>query len=108
MAVKVSVTLPAIISAPLGVYVGVNVAAPVNVPVPLLVQFTAVEFVELAPVMLTAPALEQVVWFPPALGTGAATIAKVLVDVTVPQGELPTTVKVRVTVPAEISPALGV
>ena len=105
---KVSVTLPAVISAPLGVYVGVKVVAPVNVPVPLLVQFTLVAFGALAPVILTAPALEQVVWFPPASGVGAAVIVKVFVEVTVEQGALPVTVKVSVTIPAVISPALGV
>ena len=40
VAVNVSVTLPAVISAALGVYVGVNVVPLVNVPVPLVPQLT--------------------------------------------------------------------
>ena len=108
MAVNVSVTFPAVISAPLGVYVGVKVAPPVKVPVPLVVQFILAELGELAPVIATEPAVEQIDWFPPALGAGAATMVNVLVEVTVPHGEFPVPVKVRITLPAVISPALGV
>ena len=52
-AVNVNVTLPAVISAALGVYVGVNVVPPVNVPVPLVPQLTLAWLVALAPVILT-------------------------------------------------------
>ena len=38
--VNVKVTLPAVISAALGVYVGANVVPLVNVPVPLVLQLT--------------------------------------------------------------------
>ena len=108
VAVRVRVTLPAVISAALGVYVGVKVVPPVKVPLPLVVQFTLTELGELAPVIATPPPVEQVDWFPPAFGAGAATMVKVLVEVTLPQGEFPVPVKVRVTEPAVISPALGV
>ena len=60
VAVRVSVTLPAVISAALGVYVGVNVVPFVKVPVPLVVQFTPLLLVALAPVIFTAPEFEQV------------------------------------------------
>ena len=39
-AVNVNITLPAVISAALGVYVGVNVVPFVNVPLPLVLQLT--------------------------------------------------------------------
>ena len=49
--VNVNVTLPAVISAALGVYVGASVAPLANVPVPLVPQLTLASFVALAPVI---------------------------------------------------------
>lgn len=110
LAVNVSVLLPAAISAALGVYVHVvNEVWLAKVPVPLDVQSTLELFMALEPaVMLTAPELEQVVIGVPATAVGAGTMVRVLFDVAFPQGELPIAVKVRVTLPTDISAALGV
>ena len=59
-AVSVNVTVPAVISAALGVYDGVNVVPPVNVPVPLEPQLTLAWLVALAPVMFTELALVHI------------------------------------------------
>ena len=45
---------------------------------------------------------------PPAFAVGAAVIVNVFVDVALPHGEFPVAVKVRVTLPAATSAALGV
>jgi hypothetical protein len=60
VAVKVKVTLPAAISAALGVYAGVNVFPLVNVPVPLVLHNKLAWLLALAPVIATAPLFEQV------------------------------------------------
>jgi hypothetical protein len=51
-AVSVSITLPAALSAALGVYVGVKVVPPVNVPVPEVPQLTELLLVAVAPAMV--------------------------------------------------------
>ena len=79
-----------------------------NDPVPLVAQLTPVALVALAPVILKPPEFEQVDWLPPALGTGAAMMVNILDDVAEAQGALPEAVKVKVTLPAVISPVLGV
>ena len=106
--VSVNVTVPAVISAALGVYVGVNVVPPVNVPVPLVPQLSLTLFVALAPVILTEAELVHMDWLPPATAVGAAVIVNTLVDVALAHGELPVAVSVNVTVPAVISAGLGV
>ena len=110
VAVSVSVTLPAVMSAALGVYVAVvRDVALARVPLPLEVHVTPVLFVALAPVVIfTAPELEQVITAVPATAVGAVTIVRVFVEVTSLHGELPVAVKVSVTLPAVISDALGV
>lgn len=45
---------------------------------PLVLQFTPELFVELAPVMLTAPLFEQVVWLVPATAVGGGTTVAVI------------------------------
>jgi hypothetical protein len=52
IAVNVRVTVPAALSAALGVYVGVKVVPPVNVPVPEVPQFTELLLVAVAPAMV--------------------------------------------------------
>jgi len=109
-AVRVSVTLPAEISAALGLYVQlVKEVALANVPVPLLVQFTLAWLVALAPaVILTAPLNEQVETGEPATEVGGKLKFMVLLEVAFAQGEFAVAVKVRVLLPAAISAALGV
>ncbi len=58
--------------------------------------------------MLTAPELEQVEMAVPAEAVGAAVMVNVFVDVAFEQLVLPVAVNVKVTLPAEISAALGV
>jgi len=110
IAVSVTITLPAEISAALGVYVQVvNELGLVKVPDPLEVQVTLVWFVALEPaVMLRAPTLEQEVRFDPATAVIGRLIVIVLVAVTLPQGAFPKAVNVKVLLPAAISAALGV
>ncbi len=110
IAVRVNVTLPAVISAALAAYVAkVNEVALVNVPVPLEVHVTPLLLVALDPaVIFTAPALEQVAIAVPATAAGAAVIVSVLVDVAAAQVPFPLAVNVKVTLPAAISAALGV
>src|SRR5690349_17279509 len=83
-AVKVNVTLPAAISAVLGVYVAVvSEFALANAPVPFEVDHvTPPVFVALDPaVIFTAPASVQVDTAVPATAVGAAVIVKVLLEV---------------------------
>src|SRR5512140_1777599 len=98
VAVSVKVTLPAVISAALGVYVAsVNEVALAKVPVPLELHVTPVLLVALEPaVMLTAPEVEHVVTAVPATAVGAAVMVNVLVEVAFPQGALPVAVSVKV------------
>ena len=60
VAVKVNCTLPAVISAALGVYAGVRVVPFVKVPDPEVVQFTPVLLAAVAPVIFTDAIFEQV------------------------------------------------
>jgi hypothetical protein len=77
LAVKESVTTPAVISAPLGAYVQVvNEVALAKLPVPLAVQATLDWLLALEPaVIFTAPLFEQVATAVPATAIGAALIA---------------------------------
>ncbi len=106
--VNVNVTLPAAISAPLGVYVAVvSEVGLANVPVPLVVQAVLAAFVALDPaVIATAPEFEHVLIAVPATAVGEAVVI-VFVEVTVAQLPLPVAVKVNVLLPAVISAALG-
>jgi hypothetical protein len=52
IAVRESVTLPAALSAALGVYIGVKVVPPVNIPVPEVPQLTELLLVAVAPAMV--------------------------------------------------------
>ena len=110
VAVRVSVILPAVISAALGVYVQrVSELGFAKVPVPLDVQVTPVLFIEPDPaVIFTAPELEQVVIAVPATAVGAAVIVSAFADVVLVQPAFATAVNVSVTPPAVISAALGV
>ena len=110
VAVKVIVTLPAVISAALGVYVAVvKDVAFANVPVPLEVQVVPALLLALEPaVIFTAPLFEQVPTAVPAEALGAVVMVKVLVEVAFAQVPLPVAVKVSVTLPAVMSAALGV
>ena len=58
--------------------------------------------------MLTAPEVEQVAMAVPATAVGAAVMVSVFVEVAFVQGEFALAVRVRVTLPAVISAALGV
>ena len=78
-----------------------------KVPVPP-VHVILAALVALAPVMLTAPAFEQVVWLAPATAVGAAVIVNTFVEATVVHGAVPVAVNVSVTLPVVISAPLGV
>lgn len=107
--VNVSVTLPAEISAALGVYVQVvNEVALANVPVPLDVHVVVAPLPLEPAVIFTAPELEQVVTAVPATAVGAAVIVIVFVDVALVHPAFPVAVRTRVLLPAAISAALGV
>jgi hypothetical protein len=73
-------------------------------------QIIPVLFVTLAPVVIsTALAVEQMEIAVPASAVGAGVIVTVLLEVaSTAHGEFAKAVKVRVTLPAVISPALGV
>ena len=87
----------------------VNEVAFAKFPVPFDVQVIPALFVADDPVvMFTTPELEQVFIAVPAAAVGAAVMVSVLVDVALAQPPLPVAVKVRVTLPAVISAALGV
>ena len=80
-----------------------------NIPVPLELQFTPALLLALLPaVMFTAPLVEQVLTAEPATAVAAALIVKVLVEVAFEQPVFPVAVKVKVTLPAVMSAALGV
>ena len=109
-AVNVMVTLPAAISAALGVYVAVvNEFSFAKVPVPFGVDHVIPELLpEVAPVvMFTAPELEQVFTAVPALAVGACVMVIALLEVTLEQPGKPFTVNTRFLVPAVASAALG-
>ena len=59
-AVKVRVTVPASLSAALGVYVGVKVAPPTKVPVPEVAQLTELLLVAVAPATVKEAALAHI------------------------------------------------
>jgi hypothetical protein len=80
-AVIVNVTLPAVMSAPLGAYVVESSDALPNVPEPLVVHCVLEEF-EAVAVMFTGPP-PQLTWFGPAPAVGGGTT----VTVTETQGE---------------------
>ena len=58
--------------------------------------------------MFTAPVVEQVEMFVPAIAVAGWYMVIVFVEVAVPHGAFPVAVNVKVTVPEEISAALGV
>ena len=108
-AVNVRVTLPAAISAALGVYLQVvNEFGLANVPVPLDVQVTVVWFVALEPaVTLKVPTEEQFVIAVPASTVIALLMVSTFVAVALAQGAIPIAVNVNILLPAVISAALG-
>jgi hypothetical protein len=91
LVVNVSVTIPAVLSAALGVYVVFRAVALAKAPVPDVVQVDDVAPPPLVPVSETVAVFEQIGW-----STFALTVATGLM------------VNISVTVPAVISAALGV
>ena len=83
-----------------------EVAPAVIDPAPFSVH-AIVPLEELAP-LTVAVWFWQIVTLPPADAVGADEIVSALVDVAFEQGAAPVAVKVSVTLPAEISAALGV
>jgi hypothetical protein len=109
-AVSFIVTLPALISAALGLYVAaVNDVALVNVPVPVDDHAIDDWFVaEEPPVIFTAPELEHVARSAPAAAVGGLVKVNVFVEVAGEHVPVPLAVNVNETLPADISAALGV
>jgi hypothetical protein len=106
-AVKVNVTVPALISAAPGVYTGVSELVELKVPVPEVVHKTLDWFVAVPVKVCVLP--WQIVASFPALAVGVFLIIRILVsDVEAVQGETAEAVKVNVTVPALISAVPGV
>jgi hypothetical protein len=108
-AVRVRVTLPAVKSLALGVYVQVvNELALAKVPVPLEVQVILVWLVALEPVViLIAPIEEQTLKSAPATAVIGLLMVNVFVEVEFGQGAFPFVVNVKMTLPTVISSALG-
>jgi hypothetical protein len=107
-AVQVNVTLPAVLSPVLGVYVVLADVALANVPVPLVLHMPDVEFVEPAAIA-TGPLPAHVKYGPPAPAVGATWIVSVAIDTAgLAHGAVGFAVHVNVRVPAVMSPALGV
>lgn len=80
-----------------------------KVPVPLEVQATAVWLVAVAPAVIFIEAVvAQMVTAVPALAVITLLMLRFFVAVAFAQGVLPNAVKVRVTLPAVMSAALGV
>ena len=80
-----------------------------KVPVPLDVQAVPALFVALAPdTILTCPEPEQTEKFEPATAVGAGVIVNVFVEVALVHPVFAVAVNVSITLPALISPALGV
>jgi len=80
-----------------------------KVPVPLELQVIPDVLAALEPVVIfTAPVFEQVLIAVETAVAGPGLIVKVVVELTDEQPALPVAVRVRMTLPAVISPALGV
>ena len=107
--VNVSITLPAVTSPALHWYVALSVVLfGTNVPVPVVVQIPVLVGPEILPLNPTFRLLTHVTWSLPAFTDGAARIVMVILSVTGKQFPMPVDVIVSVTVPAEISAAVGV
>jgi hypothetical protein len=111
VAVNVNVTVPAVTSAALGVYIGVRAFALLNVPVPEVVQVKP-------PLLLAVGALpeversrsspSQIVSSEPASAVAAGVMVNTIASVASLHEPFPVAVIVNVTVPAVISFAPGV
>jgi hypothetical protein len=90
-AVHVNVTLPAVLSAPLGEYVVIADAALANVPDPLVDHIRTVEFEDVAAIE-TGPEPAHVEYGPPALAVGpGCTMSTAAFEVVVPHAPVTTT-----------------
>ena len=109
-AVSVIVTLPAMVSAGLGVYVAVvNELAFAKVPVPLELQVIPDVLAALEPVVIfTAPVFEQVLIAVETAVAGPGLIVNIFEEVAMEQVPFPFAVNVNVTLPAALSATLGV
>lgn len=109
LTVSLIVTLPARISAALGLYFAfVKDVVPVKVPVPLLLQRTLTSLLALAPtVIFTGAPFEQVVSPVPAIDPAGLLIVNFLVELFAEQEPFPSAVNMIVTLPAAVSAALA-
>ena len=106
--VKVSVTLPVVVSASLGVYMAVVELLSSKVPVPVVVHTADAARVKLADIVASL-LFPQTVWLGPASTTGAGVNVTIIVlgSENAEQLAVPLTVHVKVTVPAVVSASLG-
>src|ERR1051326_2269870 len=105
--VSLRVTVPAAVSAALGMYVPFSVVLfGENVPLPLVLH-TPVPVLEV-PFSVTFALLAQTVWLLPALTVGVCWYVIVTVSETDKQDPLLVEVNISVTVPADVSAVLGI
>ena len=105
--VRISVTLPAVVSAVLGIYVAFKVLAfGVNVPLPLVLHVP--EPVLDVPFKVTLGLVLQTFTFAPAFTFGAGVIVMITVSVTALHNPFPVVVRTSVTLCAVVSAALGI
>ncbi len=106
--VSIIFTLPAAVSAALGVYVPFMSVMSEKLPVPLLVdQLPPVATVN-DPFSVTTALLAHTVWFTPAFAVGAGVIVTVIWSVTAKQPPFPVEVIVSAMLPAVLSAEVGV
>ena len=105
--VRVKVTVPAEISAALGVYTALSAVFP-GLYVPLPPDHIPPVAPITDPLSVTEGLFAQDVWSTPAFTVGAAVIVIVITSLTELQFPFPVVVSVKVTVPAVISKALRV
>ena len=106
--VKVNVTLPAVMSAALGVYVVAtpNTPPPLKDPVPLLVHAAEGALLTLAPAIVYTP-VSHIAASTPAFTTAAGVMFKTKLTGTAAHKPLPPAVNVNVTVAAPLSAVPG-
>ncbi len=105
--VNLKVTVPAAVSAALGVYVAAINVALLNVPLPVVVHIPPPALV-VAPERVTTALLAQTVWFASASAVGASVKVITMSSKSAGQIPVPVVVNLNVTKPVVVSVVLGV
>ena len=106
--VRVKVTEPAVMSAAPGVYTGCNRVASSKAPVPEVLHNKLVASLCVELLKVYVPAVSQIVASVPAFTTACLSMVRIIASVALTHGEADCPVSVKVTVPVEMSAALGV